>query len=100
MTSTTVTAALLNDLVSCPHRVTMDLTGDPEKRDKPHAFVELLWERGSRYEKAFVAGLTELVVDLSGYGDAEKERLTDDCRATRVLRDALEALPVEDGGVQ
>lgn len=76
MTSTPVTAALLYDLVACPHRVTMDLTGDPAKRDKPNAFVELLWERGSLYEKEVIAGLTEPVVDLSGYSAAEKEQRT------------------------
>ena len=76
VTSTPVTAALLYDLVACPHRVTMDLTGDPAKRDKPNAFVELLWERGSLYEKEVIAGLTEPVVDLSGYSAAEKEQRT------------------------
>ena len=54
----------------------MDLTGDPAKRDKPNAFVELLWERGSLYEKEVIAGLTEPVVDLSGYSAAEKEQRT------------------------
>jgi hypothetical protein len=36
-----VTAAMLYDLVSCPHRVTMDLFGDPVQRDRPNPFVEL-----------------------------------------------------------
>jgi hypothetical protein len=33
-----ITAAMLYDLVQCPHRVTINLFGDPAKRDpKPFA---------------------------------------------------------------
>ena len=39
--ATPVTASMLYDLVACPHRVTMDLYGDPAKRDKANAFVEV-----------------------------------------------------------
>jgi hypothetical protein len=30
---THITASMLYDLVACPHRVTMDLFGDPVERD-------------------------------------------------------------------
>jgi predicted RecB family nuclease len=71
-----ITAAMLYDLVACPHRVTMDLYADPAERDEPNAFVELLWERGSLYEKEVIAGLTEPFVDLSPFAGNEKERRT------------------------
>lgn len=32
--TTLVTAAMLYDLVACPHRVTMDIFADPAQRDK------------------------------------------------------------------
>jgi predicted RecB family nuclease len=74
--TTPVTAALLYDLVACPHRVTMDLYADPAERDKPNAFVELLWERGSLYEKEVIAGLKDPFLDLSSFAGDEKELRT------------------------
>lgn len=71
-----VTAAMLYDLVACPHRVTMDLFGDPTQRDAPNPFVELLWEKGSLYEREVIAGLQVPFLDLSPYAGDEKERLT------------------------
>lgn len=73
---TFVTASLLYNLVACPHRVTMDINGDPAARDKPNAFVELLWERGSLYEHEVISRLTTPFIDLSQYSGAEKQRLT------------------------
>ena len=74
--ATPVTASMLYDLVACPHRVTMDLYGDPAKKDKANAFVELLWEKGSLYEREVIAGLALPFLDLSIYAGDEKERLT------------------------
>ena len=73
---TAITASMLYDLVTCPHRVTMDLYGDPAKQDKANAFVELLWEKGSLYEREVIAGLALPFLDLSIYAGDEKERLT------------------------
>src|SRR3546814_808629 len=73
---TPITASMLYDLVSCPHRVTMDLFEDPSKRDQVSPFVQLLWERGAAHEQEIVAGLTQTFVDLSIYAGDEKERLT------------------------
>ncbi len=56
----------------------MDLYADPSGRDKPNAFVELLWERGSLYEKEVIAALKEPFVDLSHFAGDEKERRTSD----------------------
>lgn len=71
-----ITASMLYDLVSCPHRVTMDLFADPAQRDDPNPFVQLLWEKGSVYEKEVVEGLEMPFVNLLKYAGDEKERLT------------------------
>ena len=74
--SISVTAAMLYDLTSCPHRVMMDIVGDPALRDHPNAFVELLWERGSLYEAEVIAALQIPFIDLSSSSGSEKQRLT------------------------
>lgn len=71
-----ITATMLYDLVHCPHRVTMDLFGDPAERDEVSPFVQLLWERGSLFEKEVIEGIEVPYVDLSQYAGEEKERLT------------------------
>src|ERR1700683_319961 len=71
-----ITASMLYDLVSCPHRVTMDLFAHPEDRDDVSPFVQLLWERGFAHEKSVMAGLSLPFLDLSAIGGEEKERLT------------------------
>jgi predicted RecB family nuclease len=71
-----VTAAMLYDIVTCPHRTTMDIYADPAKRDAPNAFVELLWGRGCLYEREVIGGLSLPFLDLSKYAGDEKERLT------------------------
>ncbi len=74
--NTPITASMLYDLVHCPHRPTMDLYGDPTQRDEANAFVQLLWERGSVYEKEVMAGLDMPFTDLSACGAEERERRT------------------------
>ena len=74
--TTAITASMLYDLVSCPHRVTMDLFADPAQRDEPNPFVQLLWEKGSAYEREVIEGLAIPFTDLSMYAGDEKERLT------------------------
>jgi len=49
-----ITASMLYDLVQCPHRVAMDLFADQALKDKVSPFVQLLWERGSLYEKEVI----------------------------------------------
>ncbi len=71
-----VTAAILYDLVYCPHRVTMDLFGDPTQRDQVSPFVQLLWERGHLYEQEVIEGLGLPFLNLSSYVGDEKERYT------------------------
>ena len=67
---------MLYDLVSCPHRVAMDLFADPVQRDAPNPFIQLLWEKGSLFEKQVVGELEVPFTDLSLQAGDEKERLT------------------------
>jgi predicted RecB family nuclease len=71
-----ITASMLYDLVSCPHRVTMDLFGNPAERAEVSPFVQLLWERGFAHEDSVMAGLGTPFLDLSKFSGDEKERLT------------------------
>lgn len=72
----TITASMLYSLVSCPHRVTMDLFADPAQRDPINPFVELLWERGSTVERECIAMLDIPYVDLKQFTTSEKTRKT------------------------
>jgi len=67
---------MLYNFVECPHRVTMDLRADTEDRDPPNAFVELLWERGSQYEREVINRIESPVLDLSQFSELDKERRT------------------------
>jgi predicted RecB family nuclease len=71
-----VTASTLYDLVQCPQRVALDAFGDPAKRDDINAFLRLLWERGTLFERETIARLKQPFTDLSKALDAERERLT------------------------
>lgn len=71
-----ITASLLYALVECPHRVWLDAFEEPAKRDPTSPFVELLWERGSKFERETIEGLDLPFLDLSGLPPAEKERET------------------------
>ncbi len=71
-----ITAAMLYDLVQCPHRPAMDLFADPAKRDEIDPFVRLLWEKGTAYEHEVIDELEIPYLDLSPYAGDEKERRT------------------------
>jgi uncharacterized protein len=73
---TSITAAMLYSFVECPHRVTMDLLGDPTKKDSVSPFAQLLWDRGTLYERRVIAALKLRFTDLSLFSDEEKERET------------------------
>lgn len=74
--ATPITGSMLYSLVTCPHRVTQDLFGNPAERDPISPFVQLLWERGIAHEKDTMQGLGQPFVDLSIYAGDEKERRT------------------------
>ena len=72
---------MLYSLVTCPHRVSMDLFEDPAKRDEENAFVELLWERGSAVEQQQIAALKIPFVNLQPLSTQEKVRKTREAMA-------------------
>jgi hypothetical protein len=59
-----ITASVLCNLVQRPHRLNLDLHGDPRKRDSESKFVELLWERGIDFENEVIANLKISFKDL------------------------------------
>jgi predicted RecB family nuclease len=72
----TVTASVLYNLVQCPQRVALDAFGDPANRDEFSAFVRLLWERGTLFERETIAKLNQPFTDLSRASDSDRGRLT------------------------
>jgi len=79
-----ITASMLHDHLTCPHRVTMDHFADPARKDPVSPFVQLLWERGTAYEREVMSGLGEPVLDLSRVPAAERERTTREAIEQRV----------------
>jgi uncharacterized protein len=71
-----ITASLLNNSLACPHRVFLDCFGNPALRDPVSPFVQLLWDKGTIYEKEVIEGLGMPFVDLSGLSGDEKEAAT------------------------
>ncbi len=72
-----ITGSMLYSYALCPHRVALDLFGDPAKRDKVSPFVELLWEKGNLYEREVVEGLEVPFLNLRGVEPAdEREKRT------------------------
>ena len=67
---------MLYDLVQCAHRPSMDLFGDPKKRDEISPFVRMLWEKGTTFEHEVIEGLKLPILDLSMYAGDEKEYQT------------------------
>lgn len=71
-----ITASQLYSHLTCPHRVAMDVIGDPADRDATSPFMQLLWERGTAHEREVMAGQAAPFLDLSGLKGDEKEAAT------------------------
>jgi predicted RecB family nuclease len=71
-----ITGSMLYNLVQCPHRLYLDLFGDPSKKAPESKFLQLLWERGTLFEQEVIRGLELPFTDLSGKSGYERERLT------------------------
>jgi predicted RecB family nuclease len=54
----------------------MDAFGNPADREEPNPFIELLWERGSLFERDTIAKLGEPFTDLSTLAGDDKEHAT------------------------
>ena len=74
---------MLFDLVICPHRVGMDVHGDPAQRDACGSTLELLWRKSMLREAEIVRGLNLEMVDHSALSGAECERATAAAMAAR-----------------
>jgi uncharacterized protein len=72
---------MLYDLVHCPHRVFLDLFGDENEKDPTSPFVELLWERGTAYEREVIGGLKLPFTNLRAARVDDRERLTEEAMA-------------------
>lgn len=71
-----ISGSMLYDAIKCPHRITMDLFGDPELRDPANELLVLLWEEGNYHEKEVVAAMDPAPTDLSALAGDEKEDAT------------------------
>jgi predicted RecB family nuclease len=71
-----ITASMLYSYTTCPHRVTLDLFGDPADRDEVSPFVELLWERGHLFEEETIASLDVPFLNLRRVSLRDREELT------------------------
>ena len=67
---------MLYSYTTCPHRVLLDLFGDPALRDEVSPFVELLWERGHRFEEETIRALELPFLNLRGIPRDEREEAT------------------------
>ena len=67
---------MLYNLTSCEHRLYLDTFGDVAQCAEPNAFIQLLWEKGTLFEKEVMATLERPFLDLSRYQGEEKESRT------------------------
>lgn len=73
-----ISASMLYDYVQCPHRLELDLFEDPSKRDPISPFVQLLWEKGTNFEKEVINNLDIPFLDLSQYAGSERINRTNE----------------------
>lgn len=69
-----ITASDLYSYTKCPHRVYRDAFDDQKLKDPPNEFVQLLWEKGVKYEREVIAkqkGKID-ILDLTGVPQEER----------------------------
>ena len=71
-----ITASMLYSYTCCPHRVFLDVHGDPAERDPVSPFVELLWERGAAFEEETMRDLGAFYLNLRNVPREQRERMT------------------------
>jgi predicted RecB family nuclease len=67
-------ASMLYDLVTCPHRLTMDRHGPEAEREPETPLQVLLWQRRAANEDELLAAMAERPVEVSGE-DAQAREL-------------------------
>ena len=70
-----ISASQLYDFVQCPHRLALDVFGNPVEKDDPNAFVELLWEQGVTHEENIV-GLIGITANMKVVDASNRENET------------------------
>jgi len=76
MSKPRITASMLYGYTMCPHRVHLDVHGDPAERDPVNPFVELLWERGDAFEERTMRELGAFYLNLGNVPRDQRERMT------------------------
>lgn len=74
--ATPITASMLYNFIQCPHRVELDLFGNPSEKDEVSVFIQLLWEKGNSFEQQVIENIKIPFTNLKPFWGAEKERLT------------------------
>lgn len=74
--SKSITASMLYNFVQCPHRVSLDLFGNPAEKDPVSVFVQLLWDKGNAFESEIIGNLKLPFTDLKSYSNEGKEAAT------------------------
>lgn len=69
-----ISTSQLHDFSQCSHRVSLDVFGDPLKRDESDPFVQMLWECGNAHKGQIVTTLP--VLDLTNASPTTRERET------------------------
>ena len=64
------------NFVQCPHRVSLDLFGNPAEKDSVNAFVQLLWDKGNAFELEVIENLQIPFTNLKCLSNEEKEEAT------------------------
>lgn len=80
-----ITASHLYNYNACPHRVWRDAHDNPNLRDDPNEFVQLLWEKGTQYEQQVLDGMKgeRTVLDLSVVPKHDRAKATLDAMAKK-----------------
>jgi len=76
-----ITASYLYDYIQCPHRVWRDLYGPQDERIlETNPFVQLLWDRGSSYEKSIIERLGGFLDLSDGTREQRTKKLLKQCK--------------------
>lgn len=73
-----ITASHLYAYTQCPHRIWRDAHDDPKIKDPVNEFVQMLWEKGTQYEKKVIdthKGSMDML-DLSGIAKQDRFKPT------------------------
>jgi uncharacterized protein len=71
-----IDASMLYDLVTCPHRLTMDRHAPEAEREPANALSDLVWSRRAANEDDLLAAMEVRPVAVSGAGAQEREHET------------------------